>query len=41
MEREREFYLEEVEHANRELATINVDQIKFQVNEKKKSLNAQ
>jgi hypothetical protein len=40
MEREREFYLEEVEQAKRQLATINIDQIRFQVQEKKKSMNA-
>jgi hypothetical protein len=40
MEREREFYLEEVEQAKRQLATINIDQLRFQVQEKKKSLTA-
>jgi hypothetical protein len=39
MEREREFYLEEAEQVKRQMSAINVDQLKFQVQEKKKSLS--
>jgi hypothetical protein len=40
VEREREFYVEQMELVKREMSTINIDQLKFQVEEKKKSMNA-